>query len=141
MQQPKEDEEDQIIVKCRNLTPEMLEVLHRLQTQNYMLTGHIGEAIHKVPPSDIFYVESVSGRTFLYGDRQVYESKQKLYELEENLKTNDFLRISKSTLLNLKKVKALIPALSGRLECVLKNNEKVIISRQYVGELKKMLKI
>jgi len=141
MQQPMEDEEDQIIVKCRNMTPEIMGLLHRLQTQSYMLTGYIGESIHKVPPSDIFYIESVNGRIFLYGEREVYEAKQKLYELEEHLGTSDFLRISKSTLLNLSKVKTLVPALSGRLEVILRNDEKVIISRQYVGELKKRLDI
>jgi len=141
MEQPATGEEDQIIVKCRNMTPEMMELIHRIQMQSYVLTGYVGDTIHKVPPSDVFYIETVNGRTFLYGKQDVYEVKQKLYELEENLGASDFLRISKSTLLNLSKIKTLVPALSGRLEAVLKNDEKVIISRQYVGELKKRLDI
>jgi len=48
----------------------------------------------------------------------------------------DFLRISKSTIVNLSKVKSLTPSLSGRLEAALFNGEKVIISRQYVVGLK-----
>jgi DNA-binding LytR/AlgR family response regulator len=57
------------------------------------------------------------------------------------LPRNDFLRISKSVILNLSKVQKLIPALSGRFEAVLHNGLKVIISRQYVTELKKRLGI
>jgi len=141
MQQPMGDEEDQIIVKCREVSPEIMGLLHQLHAQSYMLTGYIDEVIRKVPPSEIFYIETVNGRTFLYGEHNVYEAKQKLYELEENLGTSDFLRVSKSVLLNLRKIKTLVPALSGRLEAILKNDEKVIISRQYVGELKQRLDI
>ncbi|MGL5255373.1 MAG: LytTR family DNA-binding domain-containing protein, partial [Brevinema sp.] len=64
-------------------------------------------------------------------------SKQKLYELEENLANGDFLRVSKSLIINLSKIKSLSPALSGRFEATLFNDEKVIISRQYMGNLKK----
>ena len=73
--------------------------------------------------------------------RQVYESKQKLYELEESLANSDMLRISKSVMLNLSKIKSLSPALNGRFEAILDNGERVIISRQYVAGLKKRLGI
>ena len=89
---------------------------------------------------DVFYIEAVDNKTFLYCKHEVYESKQKLYELEE-LAMSDFLRISKSVIVNLSKIKSLSPSLSGRLEAVLMNGEKVIISRQYVNELKKSLNI
>ncbi len=65
----------------------------------------------------------------------------KLYELEGMLTGSDFLRISKSVIVNLSKIQKLIPALSGRFEAVLMNDLKVIISRQYVNELKKRLGI
>jgi len=93
--------------------------------------------IHRVDPKDIYYIETVDSKTFLYCEKDVYESKQKLYELEETLISGDFLRISKSVIVNLSKIKSLSPALSGRLEAVLQNSEVVIVSRQYVGELKK----
>jgi DNA-binding LytR/AlgR family response regulator len=57
------------------------------------------------------------------------------------LANSDFLRISKSVIVNLSKIKSLSPALSGRFEAALDNGEKVIISRQYVGDLKKRLGI
>jgi DNA-binding LytR/AlgR family response regulator len=47
----------------------------------------------------------------------------------------------KSVFVNLSKVRSLSPALSGRFEATLENGEKVIISRQYVGDLKKRLGI
>ena len=137
IEEPHHNEEDQIIIKCRNLSPEVLRLLNVIKMQDGMLIAYTGSEIHRVSPTDVFYIETVDNKTFLYVRDRVYESKQKLYELEEQLSHGDFLRISKSVIANLSKIKSLTPALSGRLEATLVNGEKVIISRQYVAELKK----
>ena len=77
---------------------------------------------------------------FLYTAKQVYETKQKLYELEELLKEKYFLRVSKSLLLNLMKIRSIKPALNGRFLAILQSGEEIIISRKYVPELKAALK-
>jgi len=129
-------EDEQIIVKSNNITPELLAALSKIAAHDNVLIANVGTEIHRVPPPDIFYIETVDNKTFIYCESNVYESKQKLYELEE-LKMTDFLRISKSSIINLSKIKSLIPSMSGRLEAVLFNGERVVISRQYVTELKK----
>ncbi|MCL2200435.1 MAG: LytTR family transcriptional regulator [Oscillospiraceae bacterium] len=139
MEQPQPDEEDQIIVRCRNLSSEIISLLGQIQTQGEFLIGYTGDEIHRVPSRDIYYVEAIDRKTFLYCESKVYESKQKLYELEEDFGSGDFIRVSKSVILNMSKIKSLLPSLSGRIEVVLKNDERVIISRQYVQELKKLL--
>jgi DNA-binding LytR/AlgR family response regulator len=140
IEEPQAGEEEQIIVKCYKISPELLKVLNTLKSQGNMLNAYIGNEIHRIDPTDVFYIETVDNKTFIYCIDTVYESKQKLYELEA-LAINDFLRVSKSVIVNLSKIKSLVPALSGRLEAVLATGEKIIISRQYVGELKKSLGI
>ena len=132
--------EEQIIVQCHNISPKLLNMLNTLKTPSNMLVGYIDNEIHRVSPLDIFYFEAVDKKTFIYCECDVYESKLKLYELEE-LAMNDFFRISKSVIVNLSKIKSLIPSFSGRVEAVLTNKERVIISRQYVSELKQTLGI
>ena len=138
IEEPQSGEEEQIIVKCHQMTPELLRVLSLLKTQE-MLVAYDGNAIHRIGPVSIYYFEVVDNKTFIYCKDKVYESKQKLYELEDSLENNDFLRVSKSVILNLRKIKSLSPALSGRFEASLDNGERVIISRQYVSDLKKRL--
>ncbi|RCX16370.1 LytTR family transcriptional regulator [Anaerobacterium chartisolvens] len=133
-------EEDQIIIKCREMSDELLHMLAMLKSQG-AVTAYDGNEIHRVQPKEIYYIEVVDNKTFLYCEDKVLDSKQKLYELESCLSNSDFLRVSKSVLLNLSKIKSLSPALSGRFEATLVNNEKIIISRQYVCDLKKMLGI
>jgi DNA-binding LytR/AlgR family response regulator len=86
---------------------------------------------------DIFYIESVDLKTFVYAEKNVYRSKQKLYEIEEILSGDNFFRISKQAILNLQKIKSVAPAGNGRFQAILLNEEKIIISRQYVAELKR----
>jgi Response regulator of the LytR/AlgR family len=133
-------EEEQIIIKCREMPEELLNMLAMLKSQGALI-AYEGNEIHRVSPKEIYYIEVVDNKTFFYCEDKVLESKQKLYELESALSNSDFLRVSKSVLLNLSKIKSLCPALSGRFEANLENNEKVIISRQYVGDLKKVLGI
>jgi len=139
-EEPPAGAEERIIVQCHNISPELLNMLNSLKTPSNMLVAYIDNEIHRVNPSDIFYFEAVDKKTFIYCERDVYESKLKLYELEE-LAMKDFFRISKSVIINLSKIKSLIPSFSGRVEAVLTNKEKVIISRQYVSELKEALGI
>lgn len=140
IEEPQEQEEDQIIFKCRQMTPELLRILAMLKAQD-SLVAYDGSEIHRIRPAAVYYIEVVDNKTFLYCKDKVYESKQKLYELEENLINSDLLRVSKSVMLNLRRIKSISPALSGRFEAVLDNSEKVVISRQYVGDFKKRLGI
>lgn len=133
-------EEDQIIIKCREMTEELIHILALIKSHDALI-AYVGNNIHRVPPKDIYYIEVVDNKTFIYCRDTVYESKQKLYELEIFLSKSDFLRVSKSVLINLSKIKMLSPALSGRFEATLGNSEKIIISRQYVSDLKKTLGI
>ena len=82
----------------------------------------------------------MSHHVFIYGAKKVYEARQKLYEIEGILREKYFLRVSKSLVLNLMKVKSIKPALNGRYSAILEGDEEIIISRKYVPDLKKALK-
>ncbi|MCM1466001.1 MAG: LytTR family transcriptional regulator [Bacteroidales bacterium] len=111
-----------------------------MKSRQGQLTGIIEGAQYEIAVSDVFYMEGVDNKVFIYCAKQVYETHQKLYELEEALKEKYFLRVSKSVLLNLMKIESIKPSLNGRFTAVFQNGEQVIVSRKYVPELKKALK-
>lgn len=76
-------------------------------------------------------------KTFLYTLNDVYEASQKLYELEQSLKSQGFLRISKSCILNLDYLQHVRALFNGKYEATLTNNEKLTINRSYVPAFKK----
>lgn len=79
------------------------------------------------------------GRHSLEFARRGYDVKERLYQLEEVIEELPFMRISKSMIVNIEKILHISPALGGRFEAVLENDEKVIISRLYVPILKNKL--
>ncbi|MDO4333680.1 MAG: LytTR family DNA-binding domain-containing protein [Eubacteriales bacterium] len=127
-------------IRCHEVTEEIREIVTFVKSRQGQLTGVLEGKKYEISVLDIYYIEAVDNRVFLYCSRQVYETKQKLYELEEFLKEKYFLRVSKSLLLNLMKVKAVKPALNGRFIAILQGGEEIMISRKYVPELKKALK-
>ena len=135
-----EEQPEEVEIRCHEVTEEVREIVTFLKTRNGQLTGVQEGKQYEIPVTDICYIEAVDERTFLYTSKQVYETRQRLYELEELLKEKYFLRVSKSMLLNLMKIQAIKPALNGRLTAVLKSGEEIIISRKYVQELRRALK-
>ena len=81
----------------------------------------------------------MDSKAFLYCEDKVYESKLKLYEFEDLTRASKFFRASKSTIINTTKISHVKPSMSGRFEVYLKNGECVLVSRQYVPELKKQI--
>ena len=88
--------------------------------------------------SSIYYIESVDKRTYVYTKDACYETKYRLYELEEILGVN-FLRCSKAMIVNIRKIRSVRAELNARLSAELLNGERLIISRGYVKDLKKKL--
>lgn len=127
-------------IRCHEVTEEVREIVAFVKTRQGQLTGIQEGKQYEIPVLDVCYIEAVDNMVFLYTHKQVYETKQKLYELEELLKEKHFLRVSKSILLNLMKVQSIKPALNGRFLSILQSGEEIIISRKYVPELKKALK-
>lgn len=137
----KPGEEEEIILRCASVDDKILKLIQSLKTEKDALTGYLEDKIQKLTLKDIFYFESVDNKVYAYTAKQVYEVHKKLYEIEEEYADTDLLRISKATIVNVSKITYVRPMLNGRFEAKLKNNEKVIISRQYVPALKEKLDI
>lgn len=136
---PEPGQEDEIIIRCHHLDDKLLAAIDTLKTGTSKIPAFSEKGITMLLPKDIYYFESVDNKVFAYCEKQVYEVRKKLYELEAELSGTDFLRISKSTIVDLSKIRNLSPGFSGRLEALLRNGERIVISRQYVPALKKKL--
>lgn len=135
------EEEDCIIIRCQNLNAAQWDYIHKLKACCSTITAFQDNKISRIQPDDVFYIESVDNKVFLYTDKEVYEIRQKLYEIESLYQGFDYFRASKSIIVNLNKIHYLSPVLGSRLEATLINGEKLIISRQYVVALKHLLEL
>ena len=140
IEQVGKESEELVLIRCHAVTEEVREIAAFIKSRQGSLSGVKDQKQYEIAVPDIYYIESVDGRTFLYTKEQVYETSYRIYELESQLKARHFLRVSKSTLLNLMKIRSIQPALNGRFTAVLPSGEEVIISRSYVKGLKTALR-
>ena len=135
IQSPKENEEESIIININNMNDKVTRILEILKSPDD-LTVQLDNKTFKLPIPEIFYIESVDFKTFVCAETVVYQSKLKLYEIEELLSQSDFLRVSRQVILNVSKIRSVASAGGGRIEVMLANGEKLIVSRQYAPMLK-----
>lgn len=133
------DQEEEVVIRCHEVNDEVLSIVKKLKKNDNIILGNSGSEVFRISVKDIFYIESVDNKTFIYCQNQVFDTKARLYELEEKLAGTKMFRCSKAMILNLAKVRSVVPSLNGRFEARLTNGESVIISRQYVPNLKKRL--
>jgi DNA-binding LytR/AlgR family response regulator len=133
------EQDEEIIIRCHEVNDDILKLLNRLKTERAALIGYEEDNIHRLKTADVYYFEAVDNKVFIYYKDKVFESKQKLYELEEICEGKKFFRASKSIIINLAKITSVRPSISGRFEAKLDNGEGISVSRQYVPVLKKML--
>lgn len=129
----------EIIVKCKEIDDVLQDIISYIGIADKKMIGEVDGELFFIPLNNILYFESVDKVVYIYTDKQVYRSSAKLYVLEEQLAETYFARVSKTTILNLKKLSSVRSAKNAKLEGILINKEKILISRQYVAEIKKRL--
>lgn len=88
----------------------------------------------------ILYFEAVGENVFAYTKGNVFEIKNRLYKIEEQIKGFNFIRASKSLLINTKKVLSISSQTGGRGKITMINGESVISSRSYYKNVVEVVK-
>lgn len=134
-----EKQDTEIVISCSQLTPEIEEILATLRILNQQLMVTKGEETYILDVAKIIYIEVVERKTFVYTKDSYYESKLKLYEMEERLMACGFFRVSKSCLVHLRYIKSLKSDVDRKLRLTLESGEQIMVSRQYADEIKRRL--
>ena len=103
-----------------------------------MLAVKKGSDIAFLEFSDIYMFRVEDKQVNVYTENTNYLIKKPLYQLEEGL-DQSFIRISKTTIINLKKIDRVAPSLKGMMFIELKNGLKDNISRKYLPGFKEAL--
>lgn len=131
--------ETEINIHCNQLTPDIENILTTLRMMNQQMLVTKEDVNYLLDVNNISYIEALERKTFVYTEDNIYESKLKLYEMEQRLYQSGFLRVSKSCLVHLKYIQSIRKDVDRRLRLTLKNGEQLIVSRQYADGIKKRL--
>ena len=128
-----------MVIYTNEITDEIQNIINILKRESRpILTLKDGDKYSVFSVDDIYMVRVQEKVLVVYCKDKKYVSKKRLYEMEESL-GNDFLRISKSTIINLNHVKNVIPSFKGVMYLNLKNGSSGVISRKFLPEFKRRL--
>lgn len=133
------EREEELIVRCHDPGAPWVQSVQEAASGQQAVCGWRNDELHRLKLSEVFYFEVVDDKAFVYTQSEVFEVKEKLYEFERLCVGSALFRCSKSMILNADRIDYVRPSLSGRFEAVLSNGEKVVVSRKYVAELKRLL--
>lgn len=128
-------------IHCRQITDEVRRLKAHIGLFRHTLQAKKEQETCMVATGNILYFESVDNRTFVYTSKDVLEVRQKLYELEDILSEKDFIRISKSVIVNINQIVSLKPELNRTLLATMRNGERLSVSRKYVPDVKRLLSL
>ncbi len=128
-----------LIIECVEVTADIESIRSYALSKGVTLTGSREAYIYQFNLADVLYFEAFGEQVFAYTKTDSYEIKARLYELERTYADKHFIRCSKSFVINLMKLECIRPALNGRFTAHMKNGDKILISRQYVPEFKRVV--
>jgi len=133
-------QEPKVIILTDRMTDEVNEIVRKL-TENVpqMIAGFQDEILKVLDQGEIIRVYARNGKVFASTNDGEYSLRARLYELEERLDRNSFVRISNSEIINLRKVKAFDLNLAGTILVSLLDGTVTYVSRRYVSKIKQVL--
>ena len=130
------------LVLTDKVTEELSQLIKKIsQEAPQILSGFQNDTLKILDPSKIYRFYTASGKVFAADEKEEYTLRTRLYELEERLDKNQFVRISNSEIINLKKVKSFDLSFTGTICVSLLDGTVTYASRRYVNKIKQILGI
>lgn len=134
--------ESKLIIESPEMTEEIEAVLKFLKhVSKRHIIGSRDEKMYILDPDNIFFFYSENKKIIAQTRDNSYEIKEKLYELEEQFENTSFIRISKSVIANVDKIKNLEMFFNGTMCVNFTNGKQEYVSRKYVTKIKEYLSI
>ncbi len=135
-------DEPKIVILTASMTEEVNNIVQKLSEKNpRIISGSKNGKIEVLDQKDLYKIYASNSKVFAVTNNGEYFLKLRLYEIEERLDPNQFVRISNSEIINLKKVKNFDLSFTGTICVELINHTITYVSRRYVSKIKKILGI
>jgi len=106
-----------------------------------IISGIRNEKLEVLEQESLIRIYASQGRVFAVTAKGEYTLRLRLYEAEERLDRNHFVRISHSEIINLRKVESFDLSFAGTICVSLAGGITTYASRRYVPKIKRLLRI
>lgn len=129
-------EEEYAEIHVKGITDEITRLSKVIQNKSQAITGMDEyERNVVIEETDIVALHAEKKWCRIYTDTSNYSCRKRLYEVE-NMLGVDFMRISKSIIVNLRKIESVEAVFNGMLLLRMKNGSKEYVSRTYLSQMK-----
>ena len=134
--------EPKVVITAASMTEEVNRIVRRLSEEiPQVISGTRDGKLEVLEPEELIRIYAASGKVFAVTGKGEYTLRLRLYELEERLSPHQFIRISNSEIIHLKKVVNFDLSFAGTIYVKLSNGTVTYVSRRYVSKIKKILGI
>lgn len=134
--------EPKLILVTDRMTDEVNQLLSRVsEASPHMLTGMRDSRLEILEQEQIIRIFALSGKVYAATVKGEYTLRLRLYELEERLDRQYFVRISNSEIINLRQVKGFDLSFAGTICVTLSDGAVTYVSRRYLSKIKQVLGI
>ena len=132
--------EPKLLILTDRVTEEVNEIVRKIsEAEPHVIAGLRGDTVKVLDADDILRVYAAGGKVFAVTNEGEYQLRLRLYELEERLRRDRFVRISNSEIINLKKVRHFDLRLAGTVCVTLSDGSTSYVSRRFVAKIKEIL--
>lgn len=131
--------EPEVTIEYRELSSDVKRVSNYVKSLEKIITCKKENEEYSVPVNDIYYMESVDKKGFIYTQSEVYQTPHRLLELEKKLSGDGFVRVSRSVIINIEKLKGIKNLPNSKLEAILTNDERICVNRNYLNDIRDVL--
>jgi DNA-binding LytR/AlgR family response regulator len=134
--------EPQVLICNHTITDEVKVLQESIdQVVNKTITAYTENRIHQLPYEAFIRFYAEKQKVYAQTKSEIYVLHTRLYELEQELSERDFVRISNSEIVNLRKIKSLDTSLTGTIKMRLEGEIETYVSRRNVKKIKNALKL
>ena len=115
-------------------------LISKIKNMSISFTGKSDGKTVSIDISDIYYIENVERKIFLYSKKDIYRYDGSMADIDSSISETDLVRISRTCFMNVSHLKEIMQIKNSHLEAVLDNGEKLIVSRKYLKDIKKIFR-
>ena len=127
-----------VIIEYPEYNSTVAGLVRKINSFEIQFSARDDERQMKIGLMDVYYIENVERKLFIYTDKDVYRLASSMSEIEEMTSGTDLVRISRTCIMNTDHLKEIRQVKNSHLEAVLDNDEMLIVSRKYLKDIKKV---
>ena len=129
-----------VIVEYPEYDQTVERLVNKIRNLSISFTGKADGKTFSIDISDIYYIENVARKIFLYSKKDVYRFDGNMTDIDSAITDTDLVRISRTCFMNVSHLREIMQMKNSHLEAVLDNGEKLIVSRKYLKDIKKIFR-